>query len=98
MLTEYTMKNFFAKSFMEEPFFSDCREKAYCLNKALKCMVLFFFQIEKKYFCYYVSNSVSVSKFKQFKNESELVFESFFSQTAGSLRCHQIEDSKCFYL
>ena len=44
MLTEYTMKNFFAKSFMEEPFFSDCREKAYCLNKALKCMVLFFFK------------------------------------------------------
>ena len=54
--------------------------------------VFIFFQIEKKYFCQYVSNSVSVSKFKQFRNESELVFESFFSQTSGSLQCHQIED------
>ena len=44
MLTEYTMKNFFAKRFMEEPDFSDCREKEYCLNKALKCMFFFFFK------------------------------------------------------
>lgn len=92
------MKNYFATSFMEEPCFSDCLEKEYCLNIALKCLFLFFSNRKKEYFCHYVSNSVSVSKFKQFKNESELVFESFFSQTAGSLLCHQIEDSKCFYL
>ena len=36
------MKNFFATSFMEEPSFSDCLEKEYCLNIALKCMFLFF--------------------------------------------------------